>query len=138
MPAADDIDATAPPAAWGPTEDGLSRALLARYGQDLRYCPQVGRWLRWAEHRWVWDEADLHWQWVLELGRQLPMSGRWRRFSSKALSASGVAGVTRLARTSPAVTVNLDQLDAHPYELNTPDGIVWSVPDLVDTRLRGL
>lgn len=102
----------------------MSRALLARFGHDLRYCPQVGRWMRWAGHRWVWDEADLHWQWILELARQLPTSGRWRRFSGKALSAAGVAGVARLARTSPAVTVEPERLDAHPYDLNTPLGIV--------------
>ncbi|MGI5185370.1 DNA primase family protein [Dactylosporangium sp. CA-152071] len=112
------------PAEWGPTEDGLAQAFLAQHGSELRYCPSSGRWLRWARYRWVWDEADLHWQYVLRLARQLPKSGRWARFHGKARSASGVAGVTRLARTSPTVTVALDELDAHPYELNTPDGIV--------------
>ncbi|MGI5243063.1 DNA primase family protein [Dactylosporangium sp. CA-139066] len=125
MPDGDEDTSTAvAPAGWGPTEDGLAQALLAEYGRELRYCPPSGRWLRWAQYRWVWDEADLHWQYVLKLARQLPKSGRWRRFHSKALSAAGVAGVTRLARTSPAVTVGLDELDARPYELNTPAGIV--------------
>src|SRR4051794_20453170 len=74
LPAGEDgsTDRAASPASWGPTEDGLARALLAWYGRDLRYCPQTGRWLRWSAYRWVWDEADLHWQWVLQLGRPLP------------------------------------------------------------------
>ncbi|MEV0131373.1 phage/plasmid primase, P4 family [Dactylosporangium sp. NPDC050688] len=125
MPNGDEGTTTAvAPADWGPTEDGLAQAFLAGHGDELRYCPSAGRWLRWAQYRWVWDEADLHWQYVLKLARQLPRSGRWRRFHGKALSASGVAGVARLARTSPSVTVSLDELDAHPYELNTPSGIV--------------
>jgi putative DNA primase/helicase len=123
LPHGDESRAVAP-ADWGPTEDGLAQALLAQHGDDLRYCPASGRWLRWEQFRWVWDDADRHWQYVLQLARQLPKTGRWRRFHGKALSASGVAGITRLARTSPAVTVGIDELDAHPYELNTPIGIV--------------
>lgn len=125
MPDGDEGTTTAvAPADWGPTEDGLAQAFLAQHGSELRYCPPSGRWLRWAQYRWVWDEADLHWQYVLQLARQLPRSGRWTRFHGKARSASGVAGVTRLARTSPTITVGLDELDAHPYELNTPSGII--------------
>jgi putative DNA primase/helicase len=112
------------PAAWGPTEDGLARALVAHHGRDLRYCPQRGAWLLWSGHRWVWDDAEQHREFVRGLARQLPTTGSWRRFRSQALSAGGVSGVVRLARSDPAVTVPLAALDARPYELNTPAGVV--------------
>ncbi|MEU7909315.1 phage/plasmid primase, P4 family [Actinoplanes sp. NPDC049118] len=112
------------PAAWGPTEDGLARALVAHHRDELRYCPQRGAWLLWAGHRWVWDDAERHREYVRDLARQLPTAGGWRRFRSQALSAGGVSGVVRLARSDPAVTVPLAALDARPYELNTPAGVV--------------
>ena len=111
-------------AAWGPTEDGLARALVAYHGHELRYCPQRGRWLLWDGHRWAWDEAERHREFVRALARQLPAAAVWRRFRSHVLSASGVSGVIRLARSDPAVSVALADLDARPYELNTPSGIV--------------
>ncbi|GAA3344808.1 hypothetical protein GCM10020358_49530 [Amorphoplanes nipponensis] len=112
------------PAAWGPTEDGLARALVAHHGRELRYCPQRGAWLLWSDHRWLWDDAEQHREFVRGLARQLPTAGSWRRFRSQALSAGGVSGVVRLARSDPAVTVSLAALDARPYELNTPAGVV--------------
>jgi putative DNA primase/helicase len=116
----------APPhvAAWGPTEDGLARALVAHHRHELRYCPQRGRWLLWDGHRWAWDDAERHREFVRVLARDLPSAGRWRRFRSQALSAGGVSGVIRMARTDPAITVSMTQLDARPYELATPGGVV--------------
>ncbi|GAA4256426.1 hypothetical protein GCM10022255_069180 [Dactylosporangium darangshiense] len=58
------------------------------------------------------------------MARELPTSTRWRRFRQSALSAGGVAGVARLARSDPQLVVEVSQLDASPYELNTPGGIV--------------
>jgi putative DNA primase/helicase len=112
-----------PAAAWGPTEDGLARALVARHGHELRYVPQRGRWLIWDGCRWAWDHAERHRELVRGLARELPYSGAWRRFKRQALSASGVSGVIRLARSDPAVTVAMTELDARPYELNTPGGV---------------
>ncbi|GAA1574656.1 phage/plasmid primase, P4 family [Dactylosporangium maewongense] len=118
-------DETAPrlPHAWGATEDGLAQALAHTHGHELRFCPQRGTWLRWTGHRWVWDEAEQHRELIRALARELPTSSRWRRFRQGALSAGGVSGVARLARSDPRLVVELGQVDAHPYELNTPGGI---------------
>jgi putative DNA primase/helicase len=109
---------------WGPSEDGLARALVARHGHELRFCPQRGRWLLWDGCRWAWDDAEQHREFVRELARELPYSGGWRRFKRQALSAGGVSGVVRLARSDPALTVSMTDLDARPYEVNTPGGVV--------------
>ncbi|NJC83171.1 hypothetical protein HC030_11455 [Planosporangium mesophilum] len=111
-------------AGWGPTEDGLARALVTHHGHELRYCPQRGMWLRWTGYRWLWDEAEYHRELIRRLARQLPTAGRWRRFKARALSAAGVAGIARLAQSDPAVMVHVADLDAEPYALNTPDGVV--------------
>ncbi|GIH20542.1 hypothetical protein Raf01_87140 [Rugosimonospora africana] len=118
---------------WGPSEDGLARALVAHHGHELRYCPQRGRWLVWTGYRWLWDEAGRHREYVRAFARQLPSGEGWWRFRARALSAAGVSGIARMAQTDPSLTVHVGQPDAHPYELNTPAGIV----DLRSGELRG-
>lgn len=111
-------------ARYGQTEDGVARALVDLSADVLRYCPQRGLWLTWNGARWEWDEREQHRELVKRLARQLPDNDVWRRFRARALSAAGVAGVVALARTDPGVTVHLDDLDAHPWELNTPGGTI--------------
>jgi putative DNA primase/helicase len=109
---------------YGATQDGLARALVAHHGHQLRYCPQRGRWLYWTGHRWLWDEAERHRELIRALARGLPDEDGWRKFRASALTANGVAGVARLAQSDAAITVHQATLDARPYELNTPAGII--------------
>jgi putative DNA primase/helicase len=111
-------------ARFGPTQDGLARALIAHHGHELRYCPQRGRWLHWTGHRWLWDEAEQHRELIRKLARTLPDGEGWVRFKTSALSANGVAGVSRLAQSDPQVVTHIADLDARPYQLNTPAGII--------------
>lgn len=111
-------------ARYGQTEDGVARALVDQCADQLRYCPQRGLWLVWNGARWEWDERELHREHAKRMARQLPDNDLWRRFRGRALSASGIAGIVGLARTDPAITIHLDDLDAHPWQLNTPGGII--------------
>lgn len=114
-----------PPGAFGPTEDGMARALVAHFGHELRYCPQRGKWLQWQGHRWKWDEGEFHRERIRQLARILPEDTRdWRKFHSRAMSASGVAGIARLAQSDTKVVAHFDHLDADPWLLNTPAGPV--------------
>ncbi len=127
-PAVDGTSALAPqPIAafhYGPTEDGVARALVDNHHHELRYCPQRGSWLVWNGHRWAWDEADRHRELIRALARELPDGDGWATFKKRALSATGVTGIARLAQSDPDVVVHIDDLDANPYELNTPAGII--------------
>jgi putative DNA primase/helicase len=122
------------PQAYGPTEDGMARALVATHGDRLRYCPQRGQWLHWDGARWGWDQAEHHRELIRTLARALPDDGDrdQRAFKKRALSAAGTAGIERLARSDAAVVIGLDQLDADPWILNTPTGII----DLRTGQLR--
>jgi putative DNA primase/helicase len=130
------------PERFGPTQDGLARALVTHYLDQLRYCPQRGRWLRWTGHRWLWDDAEHHRELIRALARRLPDGDGWARFKAGALSAAGVTGVERLARSDARVVVNFDHLDANPWALNTPSGIVdlrtgqMSAPDPAQLHTR--
>lgn len=110
--------------AYGPTEDGIARALADAHRHDLRYCPQRGMWLTWTGSRWEWDLGEHHRELVRSIARDLPEDDGWKSFKKRALSATGVTGIARLAQSDARLTVHIDHLDANPYELNTPGGII--------------
>ena len=120
------LDAVRVVLAFGPTEDGVARSLAQLHHHTLRHCPQRGKWLRWNGAKWVWDDAGVHRELVKEIARAIPdsESATWRTFKRRALSAAGISGIARNAESDDRLTVHIDELDAHPYELNTPEGIV--------------
>ncbi len=119
------LDAARLTALYGPTEDGVARALADLHRDALRYCPQRSQWLHWTGSRWDWDEAGASRELAKILSRDLPETDQaWKAFKRRALSANGIDGILRQARTDPRITVHIDTLDAQPYELNTPAGII--------------
>lgn len=118
------IDAGKAAEAFGPTEDGTARAMAHLHKHQLRFCAQRGRWLHWNGARWEWDLDDRHRQYVKELARALPQDDGWKSYKKRALSAAGTTGIARQAESEPDFAVHIDDLDANPYELNTPGGVV--------------
>lgn len=111
-------------ARYGQTEDGVSRALVDRLQHALRYCPQRSSWLVWDGTRWAWDEAGVHREHLKAIARQLPDNDVWKQHRKRMLSARGVEGAAKLASTDPRIVVNAHDLDANPWILNTPSGVV--------------
>lgn len=118
---------------YSATEDGNALRLIDAHGEQLRYCPQRGSWLRWNGHRWRWDQAGHVNELARSIARSLPCDDKSSTVHrQKSLSSNGLTSMIRIARTDPRIVVNLGQLDGQPYELNTPSGVV----DLRTGKLR--
>lgn len=107
-----------------PSEDWTALEFVAAHRHDVRYVPERARWLVWTGRRWAWDTAGLVREHVRAVARTTPDSDGWRAHRRRVLSAAGVAGVLALAATDPAVVAPLPSLDADPWALNTPGGVV--------------
>ena len=118
------VDAAHAAEAFGPTEDGTARALAHVHSGTLRFCAQRGSWLAWNGARWEWDLAGQHRQYIKGLARGLPDGDGWANYKKRALSATGTTGIARQAESEPAFAVHIDDLDANPWQLNTPGGVV--------------
>src|SRR5690606_14311372 len=77
-----------------------------------------------AGHRWDVDERELVREHARALVRRLPDGEGWDRYRKSALTAKGITDVLRLAQSDQRIVVPADQLDARPYDLNTPTGII--------------
>lgn len=109
------------------SDDGNACALVDTYGEIIRYCADRGRWLAWDGRVWAWCPASggIVREYVKRLARDLPEGKEEQRsHKRRSLSAMGTSATLAQAETDPGVAVRLSDLDAHPWELNTPAGIL--------------
>ncbi len=123
--------ATAPKAQIGSssadlTDDGNARLLVAEYSGTLRYVPDAGKWVTWEDTRWVWHPDDgPAIEAARDVIRRIPTDNQqlaaWRL---KSMRARAIGDAVRLARATPAMRIKAAQFDRHPWQLNTPGGVV--------------
>ena len=114
------VDNVVPFDAKNPSEDGIALAFVEAH-RDHRYVPPWNRWLRWDGMRWQHDSTGLVYDRIRTLVRTVVEGGKAERTTA---NASFVGGVERLLRTDQRIVVLPEALDADPWCLNTPTGIV--------------
>lgn len=130
------------------SDDGNALLLVNRHRDRIRYCTDRGRWLVWNGHVWTWQAASggLVREFAKQVARTLPEGEKAElRHKRHALSAPGTSNMLTQAATDSRITVTMDDLDAHPWELNTPGGIIDlragtlqpSDPNKLHTRTTG-
>lgn len=113
------------PATYTYTDDGNALRLVDTHHTHIRYVPQRGTWLTWDGHRWAWDEAGHIHELARDIARNLPYDDKETRAHRRSsLSRRGLEAMEKIARTDPRVATHMNTLDARPYELNTPGGVV--------------
>lgn len=109
------------------TDDSNAIQLVNTWGDRIRYCSDRGRWLVWNGHRWDWQplSGGIIREYAKQIARALP-DGDKAEYNHKrrSLSAKGTTDMITQAATDHRITVTMNDLDAHPWELNTPGGIV--------------
>lgn len=118
------------------SDDGNAHLLINEYGRELRYNEDTGKWLWWDGQRW--EEQTKAARKPRELAKQtiraIDASGNKKlaEHKRKSLSATAITNMLQQAATDPQIVVREYQLDARPWELNTPAGII----DLHTATLR--
>lgn len=108
------------------TDVGNAQLLVAKHGHHIRHVARRGEWLTWDGHRWKFDDLGT----VHEHAKNTILDidpgddNNAAKHRTRSLSRRAVEAMVALARTDPAVAVLPDQLDAHPYHLCTPGGVV--------------
>lgn len=106
------------------TENGVALAFSHHFGQDVRYCAAWSKWLNWSGKRWEMD-GGLH---VKHLARLMCCSAanftKKPHVQARLTSAGAFSSIERIVRADPQHHVQVDQLDANTWLLNTPGGIV--------------
>lgn len=115
----------AEPATYSETDDGNALRLIDTHHNHIRYVPQRGQWITWDGHKWAWDEAGRTREFARGIARNLPAEDKQSNaHRQRSLSRRGIEAMTALAQSDPRAVIHLKHLDARPYELNTPSGVV--------------
>jgi putative DNA primase/helicase len=113
------------------SDRGNAKLFVSLYGLDFRHVPGLG-WYRWSGCRWEIDEDDTVLWAAGEMAEALAESdpkGRYfradlRRHRRRALSTAGMKAMLTQAKAAPGMVLNAVLLDADPYALCTPGGVV--------------
>lgn len=121
------------PQTYSETDDGNALRLVDRYDKAIHYCPQRGSWLVWDSHKWAWDEDGKVYELARHIARTLPERDKESaKHRKNSLSRRSIEAMVKLAEHDKRTVVHLSKLDAKPYELNTPAGVL----DLRTASLR--
>lgn len=113
------------------SDRGNAKLFVKLYCNDYRHVPGLG-WFRWDSTRWQVDEDDTVMWAAGDLAEALASSDPRGVFTAaalqqhrrRALSTSGMNAMLTQARSAPGMVLNASMLDADPYALCTPAGIV--------------
>ncbi|MFF9870105.1 phage/plasmid primase, P4 family [Streptomyces sp. NPDC013953] len=122
------------------TDRGNAKLFVRIYASDFRHVPGLG-WYRWDTTRWQMDEDDTVLWAAGDLGEHIATtdpSGVYtvealKKHRRRALSTSGINAMLAQAKSAPGMVLNAALLDADPYALCTPAGIVDLRTGLVRT-----
>ncbi|MER8062477.1 MULTISPECIES: phage/plasmid primase, P4 family [unclassified Streptomyces] len=113
------------------SDRGNAKLFVSLYADDYRHVPGLG-WFRWDGTRWQVDEDDTVLWAAGDLAellastdpRGIHSAAALQRHRRRALSTSGMNAMLTQAKSAPGMVLNAALLDADPYALCTPAGIV--------------
>ncbi|MEU9222251.1 phage/plasmid primase, P4 family [Streptomyces sp. NPDC048376] len=113
------------------SDRGNAKLFVKLYGNDYRHVPGIG-WYRWDTTRWqvdeddtvLWAAGDLAESIAVHDPRGVFTTQALQQHRRRALSTTGINAMLAQAKSAPGMVLNAALLDADPYALCTPDGIV--------------
>ncbi|MGW9596646.1 DNA primase family protein [Streptomyces chartreusis] len=113
------------------TDRGNAKLFVKLYANDYRHVPGLG-WYRWDTTRWQMDEDDTILWAAGDLAENLATTDPHNLHTTqslhqhrrRALSTAGMNAMLTQAKSAPGMVLNASLLDADPYALCTPEGIV--------------
>jgi P4 family phage/plasmid primase-like protien len=110
------------------TDSGNAERIRKMYGDDIRYCMQMQKWLVWDGRRWAVDEKSKVTQMAKRMCRRLyeqaTGNSKLEEWARKSESQSGLANALKIASTEEGIPISADELDQGEYLLNCRNGIV--------------
>ena len=106
------------------SDEALALRFAERHAFDLRFVAAWGKWLSWAGDHWGFDDTLHAFDLARHTCREVAAGCNKATIASAIASSKTVAAVERLAKSDRRLAATVDQWDADPWLLNTPDGVV--------------
>lgn len=110
------------------TDSGNAERIRKLYGDDIRYCTQMQKWLVWDGRRWAIDEKGAVIQMAKRMCRRLyeqaTGNSKLEEWARKSESQGRLANALRIASSEEGIPISADELDQGQYLLNCLNGIL--------------
>jgi putative DNA primase/helicase len=106
------------------SDEALALQFADRHAGDLRFVAAWNKWLVWDGRHWQFEETLRAWDFAREICREGAAQCNKAKLAPAIASAKTIYAVERLARSDRRLAAVIDQWDADPWLLNTPDGII--------------
>lgn len=106
------------------SEDAIALEFAKLHANKLRYVAPWGCWMAYDGGRWQKESTGNAYDLARPLCRDAASAEKGDNVRRKMANAATVAGVERMAKTDRRLVATVDQWDADPWLLNTPEGTV--------------
>jgi len=106
------------------SDEALALRFAELHAGDLRYVAAWGKWLSWTGTHWQFDETLHAYDLARAVCREAAAECNKQKIASALASAKTVAAIERLAKADRRLAATIDQWDADPWLLNTPEGVI--------------
>jgi putative DNA primase/helicase len=106
------------------SDDALALRFIDQHKDTLRYVPSLGKWLRWDDKRWCFDDRLIAYDRMRRVCRAAAAECNQPKLAKLIASNKTAAAAERFARSDQRIIATVDELDADPWLLNTPRGTV--------------
>jgi putative DNA primase/helicase len=106
------------------SDEALALHFAEKHADDLRYVAASGKWFVWTGTYWRRDDTLLAFDRVRSVRRAATARAESAKTKRDLARAQTVAAVERLAKADRRLAATVDQWDADPWLLNTPEGTV--------------
>ena len=106
------------------SDDALALRFADRHAGELRYVAKWSAWMCWDGMRWQFDDTLNAFNRARLICREVAATCNKLKLRKELASAKTVAAVERLARSDRRLVATVDQWDADPWLLNTPNSVI--------------
>lgn len=107
------------------SDEALALRFAERHQRNLRYVVAWARWMVWDGNRWRADEKLAAFDMVRQVTREAANACNEKsRLPRELASAKTVYAIERLAKADQRLAATVDQWDADPQLLNTPEATI--------------
>jgi putative DNA primase/helicase len=117
---------------------GNAQRLIAMFGRDMHYSPELRAWLLWDGSRWKLDSNNT----AQRMAKEAMKEFLWQagdmpnkdmlRFAERSLDLPRLRHMLEVAQSEQGIPLEVQDLDSHPFLLNCRNGTL----DLVTAELR--
>jgi putative DNA primase/helicase len=106
------------------SDDALALRFIDQHKDSLRYVPSLGKWLRWDDKRWCFDERLIAHDRMRKVCRAAAAECNQPKLAKLIASNKTAAAAERFARCDQRIIATVEELDADQWLLNTPGSTI--------------